>query len=108
MPPSAYALIALFAVISILAGAAAARVIGPRRWWAAVVPALAAFGVLYLVGHRWVLTVGPQVNVFGWDISLPFEIVAAFATAFVVAGLQRALAGLLQSQQRDTGGNGLA
>lgn len=108
MPASAYGLIATFAIISIVSGAVAARVIGPRRWWAAVVPALAAFGMLYLIGHRWVVAIGPTVNLFGWDVALPFEMLAAAATALVVAAAQRLAAGLFQPHERDTGGNGLA
>lgn len=108
MPPAAYALVGLFILISIAAGIAAARVIGPWRWWTFPLPAAAAFGALYLIGHRYVVTFGPTVQVFGWEIALPFEVAVAAITALTVALGQRALVGLLQAQQRDPGRDGLA
>ncbi|HEX2884400.1 MAG TPA: hypothetical protein VHQ42_07485 [Candidatus Limnocylindria bacterium] len=108
MPASAYALIAVFFTVSVLAGIGAARLIGPWRWWTAFLPAAGAFGSLYLVGHRWVLSIGPDVELFGWDVALPFDIAVAVATAGVVALVQRAALGLLQAQQRRAGGDGLA
>lgn len=108
MPASAYALVAAFILISLAAGALAGRVIGPWRWWTFLVPAVAAFGALYLIGHRFVITFGPTVELFGWEIALPFEAAVATMTAFVAAVVQRALVGLLQPQQRDPGRDGLA
>lgn len=89
MPSSAYALVATFAGISLLSGVLAARVVGPWRWWSAIVPTLAAFAVLYLAGHRWALSVGPQVRLYGWQVSLPFDIAVALVAAGLAAGLQR-------------------
>jgi hypothetical protein len=108
MPASAYGLVALFVVISGTSGWLAARVIGPRRAWAAVLPALAAFGALYLVGHRSAIRIGPEVEVLGWQVSLPFDVVVAMATALVTAGLQRIGWRLFQPQQRGARGDGLA
>lgn len=108
MPASAYALIAVFAAVSVFAGIVAARLIGPWRWWAALLPAAGAFGILYLVGHRWTLSIGPNVELFGWDVALPFDILAALVAAGAIALVQRGALGLLQAQQRRAGGNGLA
>jgi hypothetical protein len=108
MPASAYGLIAVFAIVSVAAGIVSVRLIGPWRWWAAVLPALGAFGILYLVGHRWVLSIGPNVRLFGWDVALPFDIAAALVAAGAVALIQRGALGLLQAQQRRAGGDGLA
>jgi hypothetical protein len=108
MPASAYALVATFAVISLLAGAAAARLVGPRRWWSVPLPAAAAFGALYLVGHRWVVGIGPEVTLWGWEVALPFDIVVAIGMALLVASLQRGVLGLLESQERGPGRDGLA
>ena len=108
MPASAYALVATFALISLAAGAIAARVVGPWRWWTFLVPAAAAFGALYLIGHRYVVTFGPTVELFGWEVALPFEAAVAAVTAFIAAFIQRAAVGLLQPQQRDPGRDGLA
>ena len=108
MPASAYGLVALFATISAASGVLAARLIGPWRAWTAILPALAAFGALYLVGHRWVLSIGPSVKVFGWDVALPFDTAVALVAAAITALLQRAALGLLQSQQGRSGSDGLA
>ncbi|HVM25916.1 MAG TPA: hypothetical protein VM253_11010 [Candidatus Limnocylindrales bacterium] len=108
MPASAYALLAVFTAISAASGWLAARVVGPPRPWAAVVPALAAFGALWLVGHRFVVRAGPTVELFGWQVSLPFDIAVALASAFAGAGAQRIGLRLLQSQQGGTRRDGLA
>ena len=108
MPASAYGLVTLFAVISGVSGWLAARMIGPRRPWAAVLPALAAFGALYLVGHRSAIRIGPEVEILGWQVSLAFDVVVAAATALLAAGLQRLGLRLFQAQQRGARGDGLA
>lgn len=108
MPASAYSLLATFVVISVAAGALATWAIGPRHPWAAVLPALAAFGSLYLVGHRLVLAIGPEVNLFGWQVSLPFDVAVALAAAVIAAALQRLGLRLLQPQERNAGRDGLA
>lgn len=99
MPPSAYALIATFAGASLLAGTVAARLIGPWRWWAPILPALAAFGLLYLVAHRWALSPGPEVSLWGWKVALPFDLAVAVAAAAGVGLLQRGASSLLQPEQ---------
>lgn len=96
MPASAYGLVATFAVVSVLAGLVAARLVGPWRWWFPMLPMLAAFGALYLVGHRWVISIGPEVSLFGWEVALPFDVLVALVTATAVAVAQRAAASLLQ------------
>ena len=108
MPASAYGLVALFAVISAVSGWLAARMFGPRRSWAMVPPALAAFGGLYLVGHRSAIRLGPEVDILGWQVSLAFDVVVAVATAILTAGLQRGGLRLLQAQQRGARRDGLA
>ncbi len=108
MPASAYGLLAIFTAISAASGALAARVIGPWRAWSVALPALAAFGALYLVGHRWVVSVGPNVRILGWDVALPFDTAVAVGTATLAALLQRAGLRLLQPQQRRPRSDGLA
>lgn len=108
MPASAYGLVAVFVVISGISGWLAARMIGPRRQWATVLPALAAFGALYVVGHRSAIRIGPEVEILGWQVSLAFDVVVALATALLAAGLQRLGWRLLQAQQRGARGDGLA
>src|SRR5574338_791312 len=108
MPASAYGLVALFILLSAASGVVGARLVGPWRAAAAVLPALAAFGALYLVGHRWVLSIGPNVEVLGWDVALPFDTAVALGVAAVTALLQRAAVRLFQSQQRRSGSDSLA
>ncbi len=108
MPTAAYGLITVFATVSVLSGVLAARVVGPWRWWAVALPALAAFGALYLVGHRWVMSIGPQVGLFGWEVALPFDVAVALATALGAAGAQRLFLALLDAQQRRPRGDHLA
>jgi hypothetical protein len=108
MPASAYALLALFTAISAASGWLAARVLGPRRAWGAVVPALAAFGALWLVGHRFIVRVGPTVELFGWQVSLPFDVAVALGSAFAGAGLQRIGLRLLQPHEGSARRDGLA
>lgn len=98
MPPAAYALIALFAAVSLISGMVAARIVGPRRPWAVVLPALAAFGVLYLVGHRFVIGFGPEVPLFGFQVAIVSDVAFALAAAFAAALPQRAIAGLRPSR----------
>jgi hypothetical protein len=108
MPAAAYGLLAVFTGVSLVAGMLSARVVGPRRPWAPVVPVLAAFASLYLVGHRLAVSVGPQVRLFGFDVSLPFDAAIAVVASFAAATLQAVAARLLQPQKRGTGGNRLA
>jgi hypothetical protein len=108
MPPGAFAIVGLFAIVSLISGALAAWLIGPRRAWAAIVPAVAAFGTLYLIGHRVAVSIGPEIELFGFRISLPFDTAVAVAVAFVTAVVQGALVRLLQAKQRRTSGDRLA
>ncbi len=95
MPPEAYALVTLFLVCSLLAGVAAVRLAsragGPRRLPAYVLPTLAAFAAFYLIGHRFGLSIGPEVELFGFQVALLGDIAIGFAAALIVALLQAAL-----------------
>ena len=108
MPPGAYAIIALFAVVSLVSGTVAATWLGPRRLGAVVLPALAAFGALYVVGHRLALSIGPEVGLFGFRISLLFDAIVALAAASLAAAAQSAALRLLQPKERSAGRDGLA
>ena len=108
MPASAYALLGVFTALSALAGWLAAWTVGPRRWWAGIGPAVAAFAALYLVGHRIVLRIGPQVDLFGWEVSLPFDVGVALASALAGALVQRLGLQLLEPEERSARRDGLA
>jgi hypothetical protein len=94
MPSTAYGLVTLFALVSLVAGIVAVRVVGPPRLVAYVVPVAAAFLGLYVIGHKLGLDVGPKVELFGFEVSLVFDVAVAFVVAFAAAGLQRVLIGL--------------
>lgn len=108
MPASAYALVAVFTVISATSGWLAGWAVGPRRAWTGLLPAVTAFGALYLVGHRTAIRIGPEVQLFGWQVSLVFDVVVALATAFGMAASQRAGLRLLQPNERGARRDGLA
>jgi hypothetical protein len=97
VPASAYALLVTFVLVSILSGIVAARVVGPWTWWATVLPGVAAFGLLYLVGHRWAVSIGPEMTLWGWQVALPFDVGVALAAAFVTAAIQRGAVTLFQA-----------
>jgi hypothetical protein len=90
MTSSVYALIGLFVVLSIVSGIIAARFVGPRRPWAVVLPALAAFGALYLVGHRLVIGFGPDLSMFGFQVAIVSDVAFALAAASAAALAQKA------------------
>lgn len=108
MTSAAYALIGLFALISSASGILAARLIGPRRWWTPLLPILASFGALYLVGHRLGWNAGPEVPMFGFRIALPLDVAVALVVALTTAATQSAALQLLQPQQGGTGRDGNA
>ena len=108
MPASAYALVAVFTAVSVVSGWIAAWTVGPRRAWTGLLPAVTAFGALSLVGHRSALRIGPEIQLFGWHISLVFDVVVALTTAFGTAAAQRIGLRLLQADERRAGRDGLA
>ena len=108
MPAAAYALIGLFAAISTASGLLAARLIGPWRWWTPMMPILASFGALYLVGHRLGWSVGPEVPMFGFRVALPFDVAVALVVALATAATQSGAFRLLQPQQGSAGRDGNA
>ena len=97
MSNAALALASVFSLISLAAGVVAWRTVDPRRSWAAILPTLAAFGALYLVGHRLGWTLGPTVALFGFDVALPWEMLVAVVVAGAVALAQRAVADRLRA-----------
>jgi hypothetical protein len=95
MPPAAYALVTLFLACSLVAGIVAvrlaARVGGPTRRLAYILPVLAGFGAFYLIGHKLGLSVGPEIGLFGFQVALIGDIAIGFAAALAVALLQAAV-----------------
>jgi len=99
MPAEAYGLVALFTVVSIVVGLGAWWVVGPRRPWAAILPIAAAFGLLYLVGHRFGWQSGPNVEILGFQVAIVSDLAFALAGAFGAALAQR-LAWRLAARRR--------
>ncbi len=89
MPPSAFALVSLFASISLVVGWLASRVVaamgGPAgvRW--AVLPAVGAFLAFYVIGHRLGLAVGPEIGLMGFRVALLGDTLIGGAAALAVA-----------------------
>jgi len=108
MPAAAYALIGLFTLISTVSGVLASRLVGPSRWWTPLLPILASFGALYLVGHRLGWSAGPEIPMFGFRVSLPFDVAVALVVALATAAAQAGAFRLLQPQQRSPGRDGNA
>ncbi len=86
---NAFALFLFFTGVSVACGVAAAALLGPRRRTAVVLPVLAAFLALYVIGHRSGLEIGPSVTLFGFDVRLAFDLAVAIAAAGVTALAQR-------------------
>jgi hypothetical protein len=95
MPIKAYYLLSLFILVSVVAGLVAWRVVAPGARWGWVLPVLLAVLSLYGVGHLIGLSVGPTVTLWGFEVSIAFDIALAFVAAFVGAGLQRAALAVL-------------
>ena len=91
VPASAFALLAFFVVVAIVAGVGATWLVGPRRLAAVAVPIVAAFGALYLVGHRLGLELGPTMILFGYQVAIVQDVLVAVAAALVAAAVQRAM-----------------
>lgn len=106
MTSAAYALIGLFATISVVSGIVAAWLMRPWRWWTAALPIATSFGALYLVGHRLGWSAGPEVPVFGFRVALPFDLAVAMVVALVTAATQSGALRLLQAEQRRPGRDG--
>lgn len=90
MPPEAYALVTLFLAGSILVGIVAVRLAartlgGPGSRLAFVLPIATGFLAFYLVGHRFGLSVGPEIELFGFQVALLGDLVIGFAAALVAA-----------------------
>jgi hypothetical protein len=91
MPASAFALVGLFTVVSLIAGIGAWWFVPPRRSVGWIAPSVAAFVALYLIGHRLGLSVGPTVALFGFQVSLVFDVAVAVVAAVAMALIQRPL-----------------
>ena len=110
MPPAAFALVGLFAACSVALGVVAVRLVGrfggPVSLAAYPLPVVAAFGAFYLVGHRLGLAVGPEVPLFGFQVSLLGDLAIGLAAALVVAALQAVVTGRVVRRRQARSGSG--
>lgn len=88
MPAAAFELFLFFTAAAILIGIGATWVIGPRRPLAVIIPVLAAFGALYFIGHKSGLAVGPTMELFGFRVTLLFDLGVAVLAAAIAARAQ--------------------
>lgn len=102
MPPGAFALFLTFVGVAIAAGVVTTWQIGPRGARYVVLPIVAAFAALYLVGHRLGLHLGPTISLFGYDVALVFDVALALVAAGLTARLQRAVLARRRPAAADT------
>ncbi len=92
MPPQAFAILFMFLAFSVLLAVIAVRLVartgGPRTWAAYLLPFGAAFGVFYVIGHKLGLVVGPEIELFGFQVALIGDLAIGFAAALLAAGAQ--------------------
>jgi hypothetical protein len=92
MPPQAFAILFMFLVFSVLLALVAVRLVarmgGPRTPVAYLLPFGAAFGAFYLIGHRLGVVLGPEVELFGFQVALLGDLAIGFAAALLAAGVQ--------------------
>ena len=50
-----------------------------------MLPILGGFGAFYLVGHRFGIAIGPEVELFGFQVALLGDILIGFSAALAVA-----------------------
>ncbi len=105
MPPQAYALVTLFALCSVALGWAAtriaARIGGPATRAAYIMPIAAGFLAFYLIGHKLGIAVGPEVSLFGFQVSLFGDLAIGFAAALLAALAQAGWLRVRASQRPD-------
>lgn len=101
MPAQAYALVATFAVLSVVVGIAVTWVVGPRRRAAVLLPVAAAFAAFYLVGHRLGWSFGPEIELYGFQVAIVSDLAFALGAAAGLALVQRTI---LDSTRRRAAG----
>jgi len=89
MPAAAFGVLAVFTAAAIVAGLLAWWLVGSRLPLGPLLPIVAAFLALYVSGHRLGIELGPSTELFGFQVSLAFDLVLAVAVAFVVAAIGR-------------------
>ncbi len=103
MPPTAYALVTLFAACSVIIGWLAVRLVaragGPATRRAHVLPIMGGFLAFYLIGHRLGISVGPDLPLFGFRVALLGDLAIGFTAALVMALAQAGFLRLREAQR---------
>lgn len=89
MPANAFSLLGVFILISIGSGLIAWRLVTPHRRWGWLTSIAFAIGAMYLFGHLLGLSAGPMLELFGFDVALPFDVLLALVAAFAGATFHR-------------------
>jgi len=89
MPAAAFGVLAVFTTAAIVAGLLAWWLIGSRIPLGPLLPILGAFLALYVSGHRLRIELGPSTELFGFQVSLLFDLVLALVVAFLIAFIGR-------------------
>ena len=89
MPATAFGVLAVFTAAAALAGLLAWWLLGSRLPLGPLLPILAAFGALYVSGHRLRVQVGPLTELFGFQVALLFDVALALVVALGMALLLR-------------------
>jgi hypothetical protein len=90
------ALFLTFTVVDVALGVLAAQLVGrfaggPRGLLAGVVPFLAAFGAMGLLGHALGAHIGPTVPLYGFEVALFGDLGIGFTAALLGALAQAAV-----------------
>ena len=89
------ALFLTFTAIDVVLGIAATRLVarfagGPRNVLAHVIPVLAGFGAMGLLGHSLGAHIGPTVPLYGFEVALFGDLAIGFGAALIAALAQAA------------------
>ena len=87
-----FTLSAMNVVVSVIATQVVARVAGgPRQLLAHVVPILASLAGSGTLGHQLGVHLGPKINLYGFEISIVWDVAVAVLGALVGAVAQAAV-----------------
>jgi hypothetical protein len=104
---SQYALFFTLTALAVVLGIAATQVVarlggGPRNVLAHALPVLAGFATMGALGHALGAHFGPTVPLYGFEISLPWDMAIGFGGGLVGAAVQLAVLRALRRRSPST------
>ena len=98
-----YALFLTLTALAVALGIAATQVVarlagGPRTILAHVIPVLTAFATMGALGHSLGAHFGPTVPLYGFEVSLPWDMAIGLGGGLVGAGVQLAVVRALRGR----------